>query len=634
MRRIHFGWLVLAVTACGSPGTSGSSGGFSLPPSTEGSGGGEAVGPGFTFNDPVVTADRPPPPVSGGTLLVLRDGHTAIVSDPDRDQIIVVDTTTLKASTPIALTQGDEPGRLVEDGQGRVHVALRGGGAIVSIDPATATLLSRRNVCDYPRGIAYDAKGDALHVACAGGELVTLPAAGGVATRTIKLQRDLRDVVVEGDSIWVSRFRAAEILRLDATGKVAERMVSPSIIVPTPPSGSQNSGDPAVDVKIPVNGFTPDVAWRMIAASAGGVLVSHQAAQTTEVQIQPGGYGGGICGGSIVHTGVTLFQSGQKPKTTGMPIAAPLPVDIAETPDGATVALVAAGSIQTGTSQQFGAATPVAELALPGMLTEEPQPQGPEGCGGFTSGSTVMTTPPGQPVAVAYMGTTLLVQTREPSMLVIGDHAVALPGDSRADTGHTLFHMAMGAGIACASCHPEGREDGRVWNFAKIGPRRTQSISGGLLGTEPFHWDGDMKDFTMLAHEVMGSRMMGPTLVDNQVSALSHWVDKLPTLKAPAPADPAAVERGHALYNDGAVGCGACHTGTKLTSNVSVDVGTGAAFQVPSLVGIGWRAPFLHDGCAPTLADRFGSCSGPKHGNTASLDSAQIADLVSFLETL
>ncbi|MSP60455.1 MAG: hypothetical protein EXR72_08945 [Myxococcales bacterium] len=39
----------------------------------------------------VVTQAVPPPPLSGGTLIVLHDGHTAVASDPERDTISVVD---------------------------------------------------------------------------------------------------------------------------------------------------------------------------------------------------------------------------------------------------------------------------------------------------------------------------------------------------------------------------------------------------------------------------------------------------------------------------------------------------------------------------------------------------------------
>ena len=60
------------------------------------------------------------------------------------------------------------------------------------------------------------------------------------------------------------------------------------------------------------------------------------------------------------------------------------------------------------------------------------------------------------------------------------------------------------------------------------------------------------------------------------------------------------------LFEDTArAGCITCHSGPRLTNAQTVDVGTGAPFQVPSLVGVGTRGPFMHDGCAKTLDDRF-----------------------------
>lgn len=56
-------------------------------------------------------------------------------------------------------------------------------------------------------------------------------------------------------------------------------------------------------------------------------------------------------------------------------------------------------------------------------------------------------------------------------------------------------------------------------------------------------------------------------------------------------------------------------------------------FKVPSLLGVGARARFMHDGRAATLSDRFGSCGGgDAHGVTSQLAAAELADLVSFLE--
>ena len=152
-------------------------------------------------------------------------------------RLYVVDLNAGRVLT-VALQPGDEPGRLVQDASSRVHVVLRRGGAVVAIDPATGTVKSRRAVCAAPRGIAYEGGTDRLHVACASGELVSLPAGGGAATRTLKLERDLRDVVVRPDgALLVSTFRKAEVLVLGADGKLSARLVPGSGRVPTPPRG-------------------------------------------------------------------------------------------------------------------------------------------------------------------------------------------------------------------------------------------------------------------------------------------------------------------------------------------------------------------------------------------------------------
>ena len=115
----------------------------------------------------------------------------------------------------------------------------------------------------------------------------------------------------------------------------------------------------------------------------------------------------------------------------------------------------------------------------------------------------------------------------------------------------------------------------------------------------------------------------------------SVWIDKIPAWRPQAVSDAQAVERGRTLFNDKEVACATCHAGTKLTDNKTVDVGTGGRFQVPSLVGVVRRAPFLHEGCASTLLDRFGACGGgDTHGKVSTLGDSQKSDLVAYLQSL
>jgi hypothetical protein len=54
----------------------------------------------------------------------------------------------------------------------------------------------------------------------------------------------------------------------------------------------------------------------------------------------------------------------------------------------------------------------------------------------------------------------------------------------------------------------------------------------------------------------------------------------------------------------------------------------------PSLLGVGLRSPLFHDGCAKSVAERFGPCGGANHGNTSQLSAAEQADLIAFLRSL
>ncbi|HEX6271501.1 MAG TPA: cytochrome c peroxidase, partial [Polyangiaceae bacterium] len=154
----------------------------------------------------------------------------------------------------------------------------------------------------------------------------------------------------------------------------------------------------------------------------------------------------------------------------------------------------------------------------------------------------------------------------------------------------------------------------------------------------PFHWDGSLYSLGMLMNEVFVGRMGGIHESPARLRALEGWMfaqRPLPPLRDAN--DPAAL-RGKGLFESTAVGCASCHNGAKLTNNESRYVGTNerTLMQVPSLVAIGYRAPFMHDGCASTLAARFDpACGGgEEHGRTAHLTQEQISDLVAYLESL
>jgi cytochrome c553 len=302
-----------------------------------------------------------------------------------------------------------------------------------------------------------------------------------------------------------------------------------------------------------------------------------------------------------------------------VPIGAALPVDVAVSPDGSSYAVVAPGNAFSAGLSTVLTFDRCGKSSAPGQSV---------GTGGVSE----------QPIAVAYDAAgDVLVQTREPAALWIlgatSDANIPLSTVSRADTGSDIFHTQAGAMIACASCHPEGRDDGHVW-LLNGDKRRTPSLRGTIAGTAPYHWPGDEPDLNVLVNDVYTIRMDGASLSTDQMGAITGWVQNVPPPPAPSWVDAASAQRGKGLFESAAAACSTCHSGSKLTNNLTMDVGTGGSFQVPPLVGVGWRTPLMHDGCAATLADRFGACATPTHGSTGALTSGDVADLVSYLETL
>lgn len=526
---------------------------------------------------PVEETSPPPPPISGGTLAASRDGHTVVFADSDRDVVWRVDAARMRVLGSATLHAGDEPGRVVEDGDGRFHVVLRRAGAIATIGFGTDTTIRRREVCAEPRGIAWDPSADVVHVVCTGGELVTLPAAGGPPLRSIRLEKDLRDVVVSGDRLLVTTFAGARILTVDAAGKVLRRETPAERALPFQPD---------------LGSFEPGVAWRAIPKPGGGAVVVHQAGA---VRTLPKDRTLGFYYADLVLSVLAIVDARGGVHDGPRFADAALPVDVAVCGD--RVAIVAAG----------------VPAVLVGSLDA-----------GDDDGQSERIPLRGEPVAVACgPDDEFVVASREPARIwTLGIGEVDLHGRSRVHTGHRMFHRATAAGLACASCHPEGREDGRVWRFEEDGARRTQPIFGGVTAAAPFHWDGRLESFDALVEEVLVRRMGGDRPPRTIVDSMARWLDSLPAPKVRPAGVPA--ERGRAVF--ARAGCAGCHEDRAD----SFDVGTGGRFQAPDLRGVGLRAPYLHDGRARTLEERFGFASGEGHAVAA----ADVPALVEYLETL
>lgn len=642
----------------------------------------------------LITADRPPPPISGGTLAVRTDGSLVVAADPDRDVVYLIDPA-LRNVRKVQLAKGSEPGRVVLDATGGAHVALRNTGAVVRIDIDAGSVSSETRVCGLPRGLAYDSVADAVLVACADGALVTLAAAthGELARSFVAL--DLRDVVVNDQGQrFVSRYRSAELLQVAADGSIVKQtgpLRTRSARFDPIDDGSDmgdtsDEGGPASRGGMPREvTLSAALAWKTVRGHDGEPVMLHQQSQDDEVVISAaGGYGGGCA--TITQAGVTYFGKGGRATPSLGLAGAALVVDVAVSSSGKWTAVAKPGAylrgelpsvevlpsglgqavVEADAGRKDAGPVAIQDAGVADAPSAPTAPRSDDPRPSFDAGMDI----PGesspfdlgqcnsgwgdgvdmQATAVAFDGQDMLyVLSREPAQLRIyaarsapsewpdffETDNIDLAGKSVRDTGHELFHADVGTGLACASCHGEALDDGHVWNFRDFGPRRTQNMRGGLLHTLPLHWEGDLPTFQNLVDEVMTRRMGGFSVEPRYANALAQWIDKLPALELGA-RDPAAAQRGKLLFESAEVACATCHSGEALTNNKTVDVGTGGSFQVPSLRGIALQGPFMHDGCAATLHDRFDApCGGgDAHGKTSQLDASQVDDLVAYIETL
>jgi hypothetical protein len=230
--------------------------------------------------------------------------------------------------------------------------------------------------------------------------------------------------------------------------------------------------------------------------------------------------------------------------------------------------------------------------------------------------------------------------------------------------------------ISCASCHLDGGQDGRVWDFTDRGEglRNTIALTGRRgTGHGRVHWTANFDEIQDFEHDIRGSFGGTGFMSDEQfhtgtrdtplgdpkagvsvdLDALAAYVASLTR----APASPYRNPDG-SLTADGLagrlifqrLGCGSCHGGPDFTdsaSGVQHDVGTLkpssgrrlgqplTGLDTPTLKGVWQTGPYLHDGSAATfLAVLTTANPDGRHGNTASLTDAERQQLVAYLRQI
>ena len=232
--------------------------------------------------------------------------------------------------------------------------------------------------------------------------------------------------------------------------------------------------------------------------------------------------------------------------------------------------------------------------------------------------------------------------------------------DGETEAGRELFHSLADArlsreGLACASCHPDGRDDALTWATSD-GPRQTPMLAGRLLGTEPYAWSGTSERVSEHLDHTL-SRLGGSGLKEREMKAIASYCENMRQVSsvakaqaksndenhkghAESEASDAQVARGKVLFN-GTAGCASCHAPAKdaFTDHKKHDVGsqtltdTDKSFDTPSLRFVGGTAPYFHDGRYATLRDVL-LATDTKMGTAASLSAPDQDALIAYLKTL
>ncbi len=239
--------------------------------------------------------------------------------------------------------------------------------------------------------------------------------------------------------------------------------------------------------------------------------------------------------------------------------------------------------------------------------------------------------------------------------------------------GKQIFHstadvrMTLDGYVSCASCHLDGDQDGRVWDFTDRGEglRNTITLLGRRgTGHGPIHWSANFDEVQDFENDIRGP-MQGAGFLDDadwdatsdtlgapkaglsaDLDALAAYVESLETFPRAPAQEPAAVAAGEAVFD--ASGCADCHVPPSYTDSafdedgepLLHDVGTLTAdsggrmggelpgLDTPTLRGVQASGPWFHDGSAAALGAVI-----ERHAPTT-LTTTEAADLEAFLRSL
>ncbi|GAB4444980.1 MAG: hypothetical protein OHK0015_46870 [Chloroflexi bacterium OHK40] len=591
---------------------------------------------------------------SGGPIAVSPGGDLVWVVNPDAGSISAVDARRNALAATISV--GGEPWALALTPDGRTVLVLdRAGGQLVAVDAARRVVRARLQLGAEPGQVLAHQAGDWAYV--------TLRSADALAIIDLNTLSVLRRVALPPHPYALAL--AGDGARLYVTHQQAQ---------PTRPGGMaeddgavglvsvlDTAGEVLGQIQLPpdAHGFANQLAG--IAIYAGRAWVPHiRAAPELPNQLS-----------SIVFAAVAsldLAAGADDPaarlslndeEVFGSPVNNP--VAAVPSPDGRLLYIVLAGS-------DLVEVVDVASPSAPRLVGFIPAGRNPRG---------IALSPDGRRgYVMSYLSRAMTVLDLEHRTLVTEILVAAESWDAATLQGAIRFHtaadprMSRAGWISCASCHADGGTDGVTWLLTD-GPRQTPPLwnAGETL---PWHWSAALdepQDIEGSIHTLQFGLGLAPgsdpPLLGAPNVGRSADLDALAAFlrrgfTAPAvPEPPGGVARGRTLFVD--LGCATCHSGPNWTRSalpgaagtldpdangmvdvVLTDVGTlneadirgASGFDVPSLLGVGRTAPYMHDGSLSTLVAVLSS-GHPQPGRPAvPLPADDLAALAAFLQSI
>ncbi|OEK08270.1 hypothetical protein A8C32_02095 [Flavivirga aquatica] len=602
-------------------------------------------------------------PTQSEPIAIDETRNTVWVANPDNNTVTQIDNTTLKVKKEIAV--GKNPINIAIDKLGNAWVTLRGDDNISIISP-TGTLLKKIQLKkgSQPYGIVFTPKKDKAFVSNYGyNNIVNLDVNTQSVKNTLKIGSTPRALAItaNGKQLLVTKFISSashgEVWHINVDNFTLNNTIELDLDTTTSDNGNQARGLPNYVSGITIHP-TENIAWSVAKKDNilrglnrdGKALTFDNTVRTAISKID-------------ISTNTELFSNRIDIDNHSQPSSA------LYSPNGNYVFITMQGNNEL--------------IVINPYTGEEIQKQqvgkAPQGIAIDTSNNHVF--------VKNFMDRSVSVFDAQ-DMITNGSNTLNLIKTistvssekltSEILKGKQIFYDAsdirMGSDgyTSCATCHIDGEQDGRVWDFTDRGEglRNTITLIGRKgTGHGNLHWSAnfdEVQDFEndirfhfkgqgFLSNSDFNESTRALTLGLNKagksldLDALAAYVTSLENYETSPFRD-----ANESLTTNGNTGkalfetlkCASCHGGKDFTDSAldrMHDVGTITSssgnrlrkeligIDVPSLKGLWNSAPYLHDGSAKTIAEIFTAKNASNSHTLSRLSSKQISDLEAYL---